>query len=107
MICLLACSLATAAHGQYVPPQHLAGLDATTMQGMERSPDQGEGIGQPAPWQQQPQGMTLAQKCALASAYIKAGNCGPQGCDIGLCVALQNGCRIRSWGYRCPWAGQQ
>jgi hypothetical protein len=96
IICLLACSLATAAHGQYAPLRHMAGLDTTTMQGTS----------QPAPWQQQ-QGMTLAQKCALASAYIKAGNCGPQGCDIGLCVALQNGCRINHWGHSCPWTGRQ
>jgi hypothetical protein len=96
IICLLACSLATAVHGQYVPPQSMAGLDTTTMQGID----------QPVPWQQQ-HGMTLAQKCALASAYIKAGNCGPQGCDIGLCVALQNGCSINHWGHSCPWRGRQ
>lgn len=100
IICLLACGLATAAHGQYVPRQIMAGLDTTTLQG---TPPQG--IGQPAPWRQQ--GMTLARKCALASAYMKAGNCGPQGCDIGLCVALQNGCRIHHWGYSCPWTGPQ
>lgn len=85
IIGLLACIL-TPAHGQYLPPQ-------------PNTPNQ------PVPGQQQ--GMTLAQKCALASAYIKAGNCGPQGCDIGLCVALQNGCRINHWGHSCPWTRQQ
>jgi hypothetical protein len=65
IVCLLTCSLATAAQAQNVPPQP-AGLDTATMQNQ----------GQPAPWQQ-PQGMTLRQKCAMASEYIKAGNCGP------------------------------
>jgi hypothetical protein len=94
IIGLVACSLVTAAHGQYVPLQPMAGLDTTTRQG----------VGQPVPGQQH--GLTLAQKCALASAYIKAGNCGPQGCDIGLCVALQNGCRINHWGHSCPTGRQ-
>jgi hypothetical protein len=98
IVCLLTCGLATTAQAQNVPPQPMpAGLDTATMQNQD----------QPVPWQQQPQGMTLAQKCALASAYIKAGNCGPQGCDIGLCVTLQNGCRINHWGHSCPWTGRQ
>ncbi len=45
----------------------------------------------------------LSYKCAQASEYIKHNNCGPQGCDIGLCVALQHGCRINGWGHVCPW----
>jgi hypothetical protein len=45
----------------------------------------------------------LGYKCALASQYIKSNNCGPKGCDIGLCVALQHGCHIQSWGHVCPY----
>ena len=41
----------------------------------------------------------LSRKCALASEYLKHNNCGPQGCDEGYCLALQNGCRINSWGH--------
>lgn len=51
----------------------------------------------------QDQRSTLSYKCAQASEYIRNNNCGPQGCDIGLCVALQNGCRINSWGHVCPY----
>ena len=91
--CLLACSLVTTAQAQYVPaqPPSMDGVDAAT-------------IGQPVPPPQQ--GMTLSQKCALASQYLKSGNCGPEGCDAALCVALQHGCHINSWGYRCRWNGQ-
>jgi hypothetical protein len=84
---LLVCGLATAAYGQYAL-RPSTGPDTTTVQ--------------PAPPQS---AMTLAQKCALASGMIKSNNCGPQGCDIGLCVALQNGCRINHWGHSCPWTG--
>ena len=45
----------------------------------------------------------ISYKCAQASEYIKHNNCGPQGCDIGLCIALQHGCRINHWGHSCPW----
>ncbi len=45
----------------------------------------------------------LSYKCAQASEYIRNNNCGPQGCDIGLCIALQHGCRINHWGHTCPW----
>lgn len=41
----------------------------------------------------------LSDKCAQASEYIKNNNCGPQGCDCGLYLALQNGCRINYWGH--------
>ncbi len=46
----------------------------------------------------------LGRKCALASKYLKMNNCGPQGCDVGYCLALQNGCHINSWGHnhKCP-----
>jgi hypothetical protein len=88
---LLSCCLATASHAQYAPPP-----------GGQYAPS----IPQPQPPAPPTQGMTLAQKCALASAYLKSGNCGEQGCDAALCVALRYGCRINSWGYRCPEEGR-
>jgi hypothetical protein len=94
-ICFLACIIATAARGQHAPSQPAASPGDAPMRG---SYD---------PALSQPQGMTLAQKCAMASELLKSGNCGPQGCDIGLCVALQNGCRINHWGYTCPWPSRQ
>jgi hypothetical protein len=58
----------------------------------------------PEPFYQQAQPRSaLSYKCAQASEYIKNNNCGPQGCDIGLCVALSHGCHINNWGHVCPY----
>jgi hypothetical protein len=46
---------------------------------------------------------SLSFKCSQASQFLKNNNCGPSGCDIGLCVALQHGCRINNWGHVCPY----
>jgi hypothetical protein len=51
---------------------------------------------------QQYRGMTLGERCAQASAHIKNNDCGPVGCDEGLCIALQHGCHINGWGHVCP-----
>jgi hypothetical protein len=88
---IVAFSLIPQAHGQYVPPAY-ASPPPVLSQAMPY---------RPVP---QPGTMSLAQKCALASEMLKANNCGPPGCDVGLCVALQQGCRINWWGHHpvCP-----
>ena len=50
---------------------------------------------------QQYSSQDLSHKCAMASDFIKHNNCGPKGCDEGLCVALQHGCHINGWGHVC------
>lgn len=96
------CSFATIAYAQYYPyqvrPYYPPVVVEPYVPPIMVEPDEPDY----APVQPQYKG-SLSKKCALASEYIRKNNCGPQGCDIGLCIALQNGCRINSWGHICPW----
>jgi hypothetical protein len=44
-------------------------------------------------------GITLSEKCALASRLIRDNNCGEYDCDYGLFKAEEAGCRIQHWGH--------
>ena len=86
---LVLCASTTLAHGQYyygpyepMPPQ----------QYYQASP--------PAPAHNSRS--VLSDRCRQASELIRTNNCGPQGCDAGVCIALQHGCHINTWGHHCP-----
>lgn len=101
IVAIVLCGAGTTAHGQYDPRQSYP---------MYPAPPQYYPPAQPPPVQDQPprsasrrpqqvQRGGLSERCRRASEYIRTNNCGPQGCDAGLCVALQHGCRINWWGH--------
>ena|SRR5882672_3868465 len=91
VIGVIFCGL-TAAHGQYNPNYRPYYPPVPQTQNDYYPP-----IQQP----RRNQSSDLSYKCARASQLIKNNDCGPQGCDIGYCIALQHGCRINNWGHSC------
>jgi hypothetical protein len=87
IIFIAACGFAATSHAQ------VAALDTSTIRGAQPAPQQ---------WR-----TGVGHRCALASQYLKSGNCGEAGCAALLCVALQNGCRINHWGHVCPSDGMR
>lgn len=55
----------------------------------------------PQPQPYRPRRGVLSEQCRIASEHLKANDCGPEGCDVGLCIALAHGCHINSWGHVC------